>query len=83
MHPKVRDLYKRILVSGRDYPLGLDWVREKAKAEFRRRAHLDNELDVKRAVAYGRFMEREMRAITALKKYRTINARYKSSSDPI
>ena len=27
MHPLVRDLYKRALFVGRDYPLGLDYVR--------------------------------------------------------
>jgi len=29
MHPLVRDLYKRFLLVGRDYPLGLNYVREK------------------------------------------------------
>lgn len=28
MHPLVRDLYKRALTVGKDYPLGLDYVRK-------------------------------------------------------
>eukprot|EP00980_Cylindrotheca_fusiformis_P011187 scaffold2563_cov124-Cylindrotheca_fusiformis.AAC.18 len=28
MHPLVRDLYKRAIVIGKDYPLGLDYVRK-------------------------------------------------------
>lgn len=35
MHPLVRDLYKRALLVGRDYPLGLDYVRTKWKEALR------------------------------------------------
>lgn len=30
----VRDLYKRLLLVGRDYPKGLDYVRARAKEAF-------------------------------------------------
>ena len=69
-------LCKRVLVTGRDYPLGLDWVRARAKAEMARNAHVQTEEDVKRAVAYGRFLHREMKAVIALKKYRAMRERY-------
>ena len=35
MHPLVRDLYKRALVVGRDYPLGLSYVRQTWKTALR------------------------------------------------
>jgi hypothetical protein len=35
MHPLVRDLYKRALFVGRDYPLGLDYVRRTWKRALR------------------------------------------------
>jgi hypothetical protein len=35
MHPLVRDLYKRALVVGRDYPLGIDYVRRTWKDALR------------------------------------------------
>lgn len=35
MHPLVRDLYKRVLLVGRDYPLGLAYVKDKWKAALR------------------------------------------------
>ena len=60
MDPRVRDLYKRILVVGRDYPAGLDHVRERAKAEFGKRAALTDDVQIKRAIAYGRYMVKEM-----------------------
>lgn len=44
MHPQVRDLYKRLMFIGRDYPLGLNFVRKKAKGTHgqlqRGQAHL-------------------------------------------
>lgn len=35
MHPLVRDLYKRVILVGRDYPLGLDYVRTQWKKAIR------------------------------------------------
>ena len=35
IHPLVRDLYKRALLVGRDYPLGLAYVRAKWKTALR------------------------------------------------
>ena len=76
MHPLVRNLYKRILLVGRDYPLGLDYVREKAKAQFFGRAALTDEIEVKRAINYGRYMVKEMQGVIQLRKYRAMRKRY-------
>ncbi|KAF0774312.1 hypothetical protein DYB37_001720 [Aphanomyces astaci] len=76
MLPLVRDVYKRVLVVGRDYPLGLDYVREKAKAAFFDQAHLTADSDIKRAVHYGRWKVKEMVGVIQLKKYRAMNQRY-------
>jgi hypothetical protein len=35
MHPLVRDLYKRVIIVGRDYPLGLEYVRKTWKKALR------------------------------------------------
>ncbi len=77
MHPKVRDLYKRILFVGRTYPhpQGLEFVKQKAKKEFGLRKDLVNEQDILKAVAYGRYMVREMIAVSQLHKYRTLRER--------
>ncbi|KAF0719787.1 Aste57867_786 [Aphanomyces stellatus] len=76
MHPLVRDAYKRLLLVGRDYPLGLDYVREKAKEAFLKQAHLTNDEEIKRAVHRGRWMAKEMIGVIQLKKYRAMNQRY-------
>ena len=73
---QVRNLYRRILVVGRDYPTGLDAVRSKAKCEFQKRAQITDELELKRAVNYGRYMVKEMIGVIQLKKYRAIKKRY-------
>jgi hypothetical protein len=39
MHPLVRDLYKRVLVVGKDYPTGLEHVKKVWKAALRNRAN--------------------------------------------
>ncbi|KAL4177128.1 hypothetical protein KRP22_002064 [Phytophthora ramorum] len=76
MHPKVRDLYKRFLLVGRDYPLGLIHVREKAKAAFFQNRDLSDPVAFKKAIKRGRWMVREMVGVIQLKKYRTLNSRY-------
>ena len=76
MHPLVRDLYKRIILVGRDYPLGLQWVRDKAKVWFRQNKDVKDEIEIRRLVALGRRQVREMQAVIYLKKYRHLKKVY-------
>ncbi len=76
MHPLVRDLYKRILIAGRDYPLGLPYVREKAKAAIMKNCGITDILALKKAVRYGRWQVKEMMAVSQLRKYRQLRHRY-------
>mmetsp|Transcript_2054 Transcript_2054/g.4843 ORF Transcript_2054/g.4843 Transcript_2054/m.4843 type:complete len:81 (+) Transcript_2054:195-437(+) len=77
MHPLVRDLYKRVITVGKDYPGGMELVRRKAKAWFRENTEISGELEIRRAVARGRwYVKNELTAVIQLKKYRTIKARY-------
>eukprot|EP00286_Rhodomonas_abbreviata_P016618 CAMPEP_0181340290 /NCGR_PEP_ID=MMETSP1101-20121128/29757_1 /TAXON_ID=46948 /ORGANISM="Rhodomonas abbreviata, Strain Caron Lab Isolate" /LENGTH=78 /DNA_ID=CAMNT_0023451409 /DNA_START=218 /DNA_END=454 /DNA_ORIENTATION=- len=77
MHPLVRDLYKRIIIVGKDYPAGLEHVRRKAKEAFMKNKDLTDEVEIKRAVARGRwYVRNELTAVIQLKKYRTIKDRY-------
>ncbi|KAH9255119.1 hypothetical protein BASA81_006878 [Batrachochytrium salamandrivorans] len=76
MHALVRDLYKRIVLVGRDYPLGLDWVRSKAKPWFRQHSDATDEVEIKKLVGVGRHQVREMQAVIQLKKYRHLRRAY-------
>ena len=80
MDPRVRDLYKRVITVGRDYPTGLSHVREKAKCEFFKQANLHDGLEINRAINYGRYMVREMTGIIQFKKYRALKQRYEDES---
>lgn len=74
----MRDLYKRFLLVGRDYPLGLSHVREKAKQAFFKNRELTDSVEIKKAIKRGRWMVRELIGVIQLKKYRTLNSRYTS-----
>lgn len=79
MNPLVRDLYKRFMVAGQQYPQGLSHVREKVKKEFFDRKDITDELELKKAISFGRYWVRELVAISKLHKYRSLNKRYGSS----
>ena len=76
MHKLVRNLYKRLMLAGRDYPAGLAKVREKTKKEFRKNSNLVCEDDIIKAIYVGRWWEKEIYAINSLKKYREMKKRY-------
>jgi hypothetical protein len=80
MHPLVRDLYKRFITVGKDYPGGVDLIRRKAKEAFRKNATLTDEVEIRRAVARGRWMVRELQGVIKLKKYREMKKRYYEKS---
>eukprot|EP00045_Choanoeca_perplexa_P015983 m.209223 g.209223 ORF g.209223 m.209223 type:complete len:80 (+) comp17137_c0_seq3:4699-4938(+) len=77
MHPAVRDLYKRFLMAGRDYPAGLDVVRRKTKEAFMANSHLKTEDEIVHAVARGRwYVKNELIGAIQLRKYRAMRKRY-------
>ena len=94
MHPLVRDLYKRAIYVGRDYPLGIDYVRRTWKAALRNPENcpscyasdptsLECEKEIRVAVGKGRHMIREMIGIIQLKKYRAMKQRYGNSDSEL
>ena len=90
MHPLVRDLYKRVIHVGRDYPAGLPHVREVWKKSMRNPANCPAcysdstssqcQEELYHAVNRGRFMVKEMMGVIKLKKYRAMKQRYDSSA---
>lgn len=61
---------------GKDYPLGQQFVKEKAKEAFFKNSNIKDELELKRAVHRGRYMVKELIGVVRLKKYRTLRKRY-------
>ena len=96
IHPLVRDLYKRALVVGRDYPLGMEYVRRTWKHALRNPENCPScydsngvpamnnpkcEKEVRQAVGRGRYMVREMIGVIQLKKYRAMKQRYEKDEE--
>ncbi|KAL7551639.1 hypothetical protein ACHAWF_014821 [Thalassiosira exigua] len=97
IHPLVRDLYKRAIIVGKDYPHpdGLDYVRRKWKEALRdpnnfncklikgegQEIAKDNERIIRKAVGRGRCVIREMEGTIQLKKYRTMRRHYGDGVD--
>ena len=72
MHPLVRDLYKRFIIAGTHYPQGVSHVRQCAKKAFFENRNLQDDLEMKKAIAKGRYWVREILAISKLHKYRAM-----------
>ena len=65
MKPMVRDLYKRFLVAGMNYPQGLSFVREKARTAFMEKKDISDEVEIKKAIAKGRYVRQLGRVLHA------------------
>jgi len=69
-------LYKQLIFAGRDYPGGLSEVRNKAKEEFHKLEFSTDELEIKKALANGRWWLKEIQSISQFHKYREMKKRY-------
>ena len=76
MHPLVRDLYKRFIIVGKEYPTGYQSIREKIREGFLKNSNITDEIELKKAVAYGRYWVREVKAISHFSKFRAMKHRY-------
>lgn len=81
MHPKVRDLYKRLIFVGRDYPLGLSWVRKKYKPWILQNKNMTDEIEILKEVNNGRYWIRELEGTIQLKKLRTLKRTYSDNKN--
>ena len=76
MRPKVRELYRRILHMGRQYPTGLAAVRESAKKEFFEHKDETDEKKINLLLRRGNWRCQEMEKIIQFKKYRGMKKKY-------
>ncbi|CAM9566082.1 unnamed protein product [Choristocarpus tenellus] len=80
MHPLVRDLLKRFVIVSRHHPGGECWVKERVKKGLQPYSKLQDEVDIKRAVAKGRRAAREAAAFSSFARYRILRNRYGKNS---
>ncbi|KAI9310483.1 hypothetical protein BX666DRAFT_2145051 [Dichotomocladium elegans] len=77
LRPRVVALYKQLVYLGREYPLGYsDYFRPRLKAAFMKKRDLTDEEDIKKAIAMGEYVCKEIEALYYLRKYRAMRRRY-------
>lgn len=69
-------LYKNLLYLGREYPQGSAYFRERLKAAFMKNKDVSDPEKIKKLVAKGNFVIKELEALYFLRKYRAIKRRY-------
>lgn len=75
MHPLVKDLMQRVVLLSKEHH-DKDYLYRAARQEFQKNAHLTEEKDILKAVAYGRYLVRQEQAFVRFKTYRTLQKRY-------
>lgn len=63
---------------GRDYPLGYDYFRERARRVFRKNNSETSGVKIRELLDRGWYVVCEIEALYKLKKYRTLKRRYYS-----
>ncbi|CAO3672857.1 unnamed protein product [Umbelopsis ramanniana] len=77
LRSEVIALYKQLVYLGRDYPAGYTrFFRPKLKAAFLTKRHLVDEAEIRKSVAFGGYIVKELEAMYYLRKYRALRARY-------
>lgn len=69
-------LYKNLLYLGRDYPQGAAFFRERLKSAFMKNKDVTDPEKIKKLVARGDFVIKELEALYFLRKYRVMKKRY-------
>lgn len=80
-HYRVKSLYKQLLYLGRDWPQGYtNYFRPRLHAAFVKQGGLQDEAEIKQAIARAEFMVKELETFWFLKKYRAVKRSYGSRS---
>lgn len=69
-------MYKNLLYLGREYPQGSEYFRARLKAAFMKNKDVTDPEKIKKLVAKGDFVIKELEAMYFLRKYRTLKKRY-------
>ncbi|CAL3965064.1 unnamed protein product [Diplocarpon coronariae] len=76
LRQEVINVYKELLVLGRDYPLGFAYFRPRLHKAFISHASLTDEADIRQGIKKADFVKKEIEALYYLKRYRALRQRY-------
>jgi hypothetical protein len=74
--PVARTLYKQVLYAGRNYPGGLDTIRQQAKQFAWRYRNVQDPQEVEKIIEQAKYIIREIEALNAFHKYRWMRKHY-------
>ncbi|KAI1888137.1 hypothetical protein AGOR_G00181940 [Albula goreensis] len=73
---EVVKLYKNLLYLGREYPKGVNYFRDRLKTAFMKHRDETDPEKIKKLIARGEFVMKELEALYYLRKYRALKKRY-------
>uniref|UniRef100_A0A8C4QDA9 Complex 1 LYR protein domain-containing protein n=1 Tax=Eptatretus burgeri TaxID=7764 RepID=A0A8C4QDA9_EPTBU len=66
----------QLLFMGRDYPAGEALFKERLRHAFRKNMHVSDPNEIRKLIARGNYMARELQALYHVRKYRAMKSRY-------
>lgn len=69
-------LSPQLLYLGREYPKGADYFKDRLRAAFAKNKSVQNPEEIKKLIARGEYVTRELEALYSLRKYRALKKRY-------
>ncbi|ETE63700.1 LYR motif-containing protein 5, partial [Ophiophagus hannah] len=66
----------QLLYLGKEYPKGADYFRTRLKAAFLKNKEVKDPEEIKKLIARGKFVIKELEALYFLRKYRALKQRY-------
>ena len=75
----VKQLYKNLIFTGREYPKGGTYFRDKCHNVFIRNKDINDPEKIKALIKQGEFVIKELESLYYLKKYRTLRKKYYDS----
>lgn len=69
-------ILQKLLYLGREYPQGAAYFRERLKSAFMKNRDVTDPEQIKKMVARGEFVIKELEALYFLRKYRAMKKRY-------
>ncbi|KAI9490013.1 hypothetical protein BDB00DRAFT_571290 [Zychaea mexicana] len=77
LRSQVIALYKQLAYLGREYPLGYEnFFRPRLKSAFLKKRDLTDEEEIKKSIALGEYVCKELETLYYLRKYRAMRRRY-------
>uniref|UniRef100_A0A8C5S195 Electron transfer flavoprotein regulatory factor 1 n=1 Tax=Laticauda laticaudata TaxID=8630 RepID=A0A8C5S195_LATLA len=70
----------QLLYLGKEYPKGADYFRTRLKEAFLKNKEVKDPEEIKKLIARGKFVIKELEALYFLRKYRALKQRYYKDS---